>query len=148
MKTLMNTMILAVLLTVSTVAAQAQVKTITFDQLPKAAQNMINKYYDAKNVSYVTEESEFMKSKEYEVRFHDGVEVEFDAKGDWKEVDGKKKPVPVALIPTSIASHVKKSFPNNEVVKISRSSRKYEVELSNGLDLEFDKQGKFLRIDD
>lgn len=141
-------MFLAVLLMVSTVTVQAQVKSITFDQLPKTAQNLVNKYYDAKNVSYVTEESEFMKSKEYEVRFHDGVKVEFDAKGDWKEVDGKKKAIPTALIPTSIASHVKKSFPNNEIVKISRSNRKYEVELSNGLDLEFDKRGKFLRIDD
>lgn len=141
-------MLLAVLLAVSTLTAQAQVKAITFNQLPKTAQSLINKHYDAKNVSYMTEESEFMQSKEYEVRFHDGVKIEFDSKGDWKEVDGKKKAVPAAIVPSSIATHVKKSFPNNEIVKISRSSRKYEVELSNGLDLEFDKKGQFLRIDD
>jgi hypothetical protein len=33
-------------------------------------------------------------------------------------------------------------------VKIKKSSRKYEVEISNGLDLEFNKKGEFIRIDD
>jgi len=147
MRTIMSSLVVMVMVMIST-AAQAQVKAITFNQLPKQAQNLIGKYYDAKNVSYVTEESEFMQSKEYEVRFQDGVKIEFDSKGEWKEVDGKKKAVPATIVPASITAHVKKSFPNNEIVKISKSSKKYEVELSNGLDLEFDKKGQFLRIDD
>ena len=140
--------IVVVMMVVATTAVQAQIKPISFAQLPQAAQNFISKHYDEKNVSYVTEESEFLTSSEYEVRLKDGKKIEFDAKGEWKEVDGKKKAIPAAIIPAPVAAYVKKSFPENEIVKISRSSRKYEVELSNGLDLEFDKKGKFLRIDD
>lgn len=131
-----------------TTAAQAQVKSITFNQLPKAAQNFVTKYFGEKNVSYITVESEFLSSKEYEVRLNDGKKIEFDAKGNWTEVDSEKEAVPADIVPAAIVAHVNKSFPNNAIVQISKSSRKYEVELSNGLDLEFDKKGQFLRIDD
>ncbi len=147
MKTIMNSIVVALMVMAATVA-QAQVKAITFKELPKAAQSFISKHYDEKTVSYITVESEFMSPKEYEVRLNDGKKMEFNAKGEWKEVDGKKKAVPAAIVPAPIVAHVKKSFPNNEIVKISQSSRKYEIELSNGLDLEFDKKGNFLRIDD
>ncbi|NGM62981.1 hypothetical protein G5B30_13800 [Sphingobacterium sp. SGG-5] len=147
MKTLMNG-IVVMMMVVATTAAQAQVKAISFAQLPKNAQSFISKHYSEKNVSYITEESEFLSSAEYEVRLKDGKEIDFDSKGQWKEVDGKKKAIPAAIIPAPVVAYVKKSFPENDIVKISRSSRRYEIELSNGLDLEFDKKGNFLRIDD
>lgn len=147
MKTIINSIVMAVMVMVAT-TAQAQDKIITFDQLPKAAQSFITKYYDANNVSYIKEDSEFLSGKEYEVRLNDGKKVEFDSKGNWKEVDAEKNAVPAEIIPTNIVAHVNKSFPNNIIVQIKKSSRKYEVELSNGLELEFNNKGGFLRIDD
>ncbi|HMR20163.1 MAG TPA: PepSY-like domain-containing protein [Sphingobacterium sp.] len=147
MKTIMNSIVVMIMVMITTTAL-AQEKLITFNQLPKAAQNFVTKYYDQKNVSYVKLENEFLSSKEYEVRLHDGKKIDFDAKGNWKEVDCNKDAVPAEIVPGAIVTHVNKSFPNNTIVQISRSSKKYEVELSNGLDLEFDNKGKFLRIDD
>jgi hypothetical protein len=147
MKTIINSIVAAIMV-MATTAVNAQEKVVTFNQLPKAAQTFITKYYDAKNVAYVTEEADFLSVKEYEVKLNDGKKIEFDGKGNWKEVDAKKEAVPAAIVPAAIVSHVNKSFPNNIIVQIKKSSRKYEVELSNGLDLEFDTKGKFLRIDD
>lgn len=131
-----------------TISAQAQEKAITVDQLPQAAQQFIKTHYDVKSISHIIMEDEFFSSKEYKVALADGTELEFDKKGQWTEVDPENTPVPTAVIPGNISSYISKSFPNNSVKQISRSSRKYEVELTSGLDLEFDRNGKFLRIDD
>jgi len=43
---------------------------------------------------------------------------------------------------------VRKSFPNTAIKKIEKKRFGYDVELINGLDLEFDSKGNFKRIDD
>ncbi|SKB98984.1 Putative beta-lactamase-inhibitor-like, PepSY-like [Sphingobacterium nematocida] len=140
--------LMTVALLVVAVVANAQDKVITFVQLPKKAQNFVTTYYAADQVVLVKEESELLSGKSYDVKLRDGVKLEFDAKGEWTEVDAELKAVPVKIVPASILEYVKKSFPNNEIVQISRSSRKYSVELTNGIDLEFNKKGQFVRIDD
>lgn len=142
----MNSILVAVMVMAAT-SAQAQDKVIDFNQLPKAAQDFIKTYYDQNNVAYITEDSGFM-SKDYEVRLTDGKEIEFDSKGNWTEVDGKRDAVPADIVLTEIQEYVSKRFPNNSIVHIKKTSREYEIELSNGLDLEFNTKGRFLRIDD
>lgn len=138
----------AVFLTLFAGVSNAQDKLINFTQLPKKAQQFVHTYYHANQVSLVMEEAEFMSGKNYEVKFKDGVKLEFDSKGEWTEVDAELKSVPLQIIPGSILEYVKKSFPDNEIVQITRSTRKYEIELTNGVDLEFNKKGQFVRIDD
>ncbi|MGH2622299.1 MAG: PepSY-like domain-containing protein [Sphingobacterium sp.] len=128
--------------------AQAQEKAITMAEMPQNAQEFVKKYYDVKSVSYVTLEDEFFSSKEYKVAFADGTKLEFDSKGQWTDVDAGRQAVPAGIVPQNIGDYVNQSFPNNKIVQISRSSRKYEVELTSGLDLDFDRKGNFIRIDD
>lgn len=141
-------LLMTVALMSSAVVANAQEKIISFTQLPKKAQQFVATYYAADQVSYVKEESEFLSGKNYEVKLKDGVKLEFDGKGEWTEVDAELKAVPLKIVPASILEYVRKSFPDNEIVQISRSSNKYDVELTNGIDLEFNKKGQFVRIDD
>ena len=138
-------LVAAVALTANDAHAQ---KILQLNQLPQPAQAFIQKHFDAKNVAHVIEEDEFFSSKEYKVALADGTQIEFDSKGNWTEIDSDVQPVPQAIIPNNIRQYISKSFPNNQVVQISRSSRKYDVELASGIDLEFDSKGKFKRIDD
>jgi len=140
--------VIVMAIAMTAMSVQAQEKVLTVDQLPQTAQQFIKQHYDVKSVSHVIMEDEFFSSKEFKVALVDGTELEFDSKGQWTEVDPEKGTVPEAIIPGNIRSYISKSFPNNKVEQISRSSRKYEVELTSGLDLEFDRNGKFLRIDD
>ena len=90
-------------------------------------------------------------SHSFEVRFNDGTEVEFDYSGQWKEVDCKYKVVPASvmkLIPAEIQTYVENTFPQTLITKVNVKNWGYELELSNGFDAEFDKSGRFLRIDD
>jgi hypothetical protein len=147
MKTIFKTLAVVALLTTS-MGANAQDKLIDLGQLPKQAQNFIKTYSSKLSVAYVKLEDELFSKKSYEVKMNDGSEFEFDKNGEWKEIDMKRKSIPLSLIPQAIKEYVEKSFPKNNIVKLSRSSSKYEIELSNGLDLVFNSKGKFIRIDD
>ena len=145
-KYLKFSMVAAVAMMATTV--QAQTEALQVNALPQPAQQFISKYYDINSVSHALVEDEFFSSKEYKVVLTDGTELEFDSKGNWTDIDGELKPVPEAIIPDKIRQYVHKTFPNNKIVQISRSSRKYEVELTSGIDLDFDSKANFIRIDD
>lgn len=125
----------------------AQDQNISFNKLPQKAQQFVKTYFGVKNVSVVTLDDDYIK-KEYEVYLTNGTKIEFDGSGSWKEVDGKRNTIPAGYAPASIASYVKKSFPNAKITKIEKNRFSYEVELSNGLDLEFNSKGQFKKIDD
>ena len=58
------------------------------------------------------------------------------------------KAVPASLVPAAIANYVKGNFPGTFIEKIDKERYGYEIELSNDLDLKFDKKGNLKRIDD
>lgn len=139
--------ILSLLLIGMSVMIFAQDRAIRFNQLPQNGQKFIKTYFNANQVSAVIEDDDYFK-KEYEVILTNGTKIEFDGKGNWKEVDGKRNAIPTTFIPQSILNYVNKSFPNTKIIKIEKNRFSYDVELTNGLDLEFDSKGNFVRIDD
>ena len=86
--------------------------------------------------------------KKYEVRLSNGTEVEFDKNGNWDKVDCNYSAVPASLVPANIANYVKTHFAGAKVVKIDKERHGYDVELSNDLELKFNKQGQLMNIDD
>ena len=86
--------------------------------------------------------------KSYDVIFTNGDKIEFDGRGKWTDIDCKRSQVPDALVPTTIGTFVKKNYPQATILKIEWNRRTYEVELSNRLELEFDKSFRLIDIDD
>ncbi len=85
--------------------------------------------------------------KSYDVIFSDGTKLELDKKGQWKEVKAAK--MPAGIVPTAVAQKVKSVAPGTTVVKIEkRDEGGYEVKLSNGMELEFNRQLQLVDIDD
>lgn len=116
--------------------------------LPKAAQTTISNNFKAK-VSLVKIDKDFGRISEYEVILTDGSEITFDRNGNWDNVEvGKNGKIPSAFIPASVADYVKKNHPGQNIVGIDKERSGYEVELANGIDLKFNKQGQFVRYDD
>ncbi|MEI7486371.1 MAG: PepSY-like domain-containing protein [Chryseobacterium sp.] len=142
------TFILAVVLILITGFVYGQDRAISPNQLPKTAKNFLTVNFKGVAAGSVIEDREIYGVDEYKVRLANGMKVEFDSKGNWKEVDGEHQKVPYGFIPANIRNYVAKSFPNTHIIKIERKSWSYKAELSNGIDLEFDKNGNFKRIDD
>ena len=92
-------------------------------------------------------ETDFL-DKNYDVVFTNGNKVEFDKKGNWTNVDCEHTQVPVAILPEAIRQYVAKNYPDAKVLKIEVTDRKgYDVELSNGFELEFDKRMNVIDVD-
>lgn len=124
------------------VSAQANDRVITFDQLPQSAQTLVKTHFADKVPLIITADYD-----DYEILFESGEKVEFSRKGEWKDIECKTSAVPVALIPEQIKASIAKSFPAATIVCISRDRRGYEVELNNGLDVEFNKKFQVIEID-
>lgn len=140
--------LVTVLLIGMVIQVKAADKVITFAELPQKAQAFVKKHFSQKDVILVKMDTKFLVSKEYEVKFNNGTEVEFDSDGEWKKIDMKNNRVPAEAIPMKITEYVQRSFPNTFIKEIKKNRNKIEVEISNGLELEFTKEGDFKRIDD
>ena len=111
-------------------------QVVGYRDLPAAAKSFIAEHFA--NVKVVKVEKDRDDGKiTYEVRLSDGAELEFRQNGDWKEVNTRTYPVPAAIVPTQITQQIANRFPGAKILKISRSHKKYEVKLSNGLEVSF-----------
>lgn len=115
--------------------------------LPEAARTTIANNFKSK-VSVVKIDKDFGRISEYEVTLTDGTEISFDSKGNWENVEtNNAKSVPAGFIPKAISDYVAKNQPNTRIVGIDKERNGYEVELSNGVDIKFNKDGQFVRYD-
>lgn len=143
------TILLAALLAVcTTVAALAgNDRMISVGELPASSQQFINTYFKGLEVSYAKVDEELF-DKSYKVLFVDGSKVEFRRNGDWKEIECKYGEVPAGIVPRPIRDCVSTRFAQRRIISLDRDRRGYDVELDNGLDLEFDSSFRLVDIDD
>lgn len=122
-------------------------KPIQVTEMPKEAQSFVKSHFANQSVAVAKMESDFF-DKTYDVIFTNGDKVEFDKKGNWTKVDCEHTQVPQAVIPAAIQQYVSKNYPDAKVVKIEKTDRKgFDVDLSNGFDIEFDKKMRVVEID-
>lgn len=136
----------AIVLTVGTAAARDKVYR-SADILPEKAQKDLKANFPKQTVNLVKVDSKLIGGKEYEVILDNGSEIEYNKDGDWTSVDCGHRAVPGSYILKEISTYVAKNYKGMKIVKIDKDSNDYEVELSNGLELKFDRSGKFLRLD-
>ena len=127
-------------------ASFADDRVIPAEQLPAAAQTFVKKMFPKSTIAYA--EKDGYTNPTYEVYLMNGTKVEFDRKGVWEKVDTQLEPVPAHLIPTAIVSYVKTNFAGIQIVKIDKEPYGFEIELSNNLDLKFNKAGALIAMDD
>ena len=137
----------ALLALTCTFTACANEQVITFDQVPEPAKAIVAAHFDAAQIAYVMLDKGLLDD-EYEVRFNDGRTIEFNKTGELQKVDCKLTEVPSALVPEPVLSYIKANFPNAFITEWGKDDRGYKAELNSGLDLKFNRQYEFVRIDD
>lgn len=139
-------MALLCLVTLSTALHADNDRPVTVEQLPAPAQQVIKTHFAGLKVSLAKVESGLIETS-YDVLFTNGTKVEFDRKGNWTEIMCKGTSVPAALVPAAIGQYVKTNYPDAQIVKIEKDKRKYDVDLSNGVEVTFDSRFKVTDID-
>lgn len=139
-------LLLACLFTLSTIAKADDDKPIQITQMSKTAQQLIKQHFSESKVALAKVENDFL-NKSYEVIFTNGDKVEFDKKGNWKEVDCKHSFVPTAVVPMTIMQYITTNYPDTKILKIERDKKDYELKLSNRTELKFDLNFNLIDID-
>ena len=130
----------------NTVANAGNDKPISVNTLPAKAQALLTKHFSNQKVVLATIESNVI-GKNYDVVLKNGTKLEFDKKGNLTEIDCKQGTVPTQLIPQAIKNYLKANYARQSVKKIEMNKNEYEVELTNGLDLTFNKHFQLIDID-
>lgn len=121
-------------------------ENINPNQVPNSLRQFVVTHY-GKEVTITRAERERKgEGFEYEVKLSNGAEIDYGISDEWLEIEDVNG-VPQAIVGETIAAHVKANHPNAKIVKIEREARGFEVKLSNGLELVYDRAGRFLRLD-
>lgn len=116
--------------------------------LPTAAQTEIKNNFKAA-ISHIKVEKDWGRVSEYDVVLTDGTEITYDKDGNWKDVEVRiGKSVPAAYVPDAIRAYVSQNQKKATIVGIERNRSGYEVELSNGVEMKFSAEGKFIKYSD
>ena len=148
MKRTMRIMMIAIycILSCNILASAGNDKPISVNTLPIKAQILLTNYFGNQKVALATIESGVV-NKSYDVVLHNGTKLEFNKKGELTEIDCKQGVVPVNLIPLSIKNYLQNNYPGQSVKKLEIKKKEYEVELSTGMDLTFNKHFQLIDID-
>ncbi len=135
--------ILASLLLFATMITTAQ-KRITPEELPAGATEFLATHFKGIAIEKTKKDAEHGE-KGYEVILVDGTEIEFWKDGKYREVNGKDKPIPADFIDPKVVDYVTKNYPNRKITHIDYGHKDLDVDLTGKIDLEFTKDGEFLK---
>lgn len=128
----------------TTISCDDDDKAITLNELPATSSTFLEAYFPTHDILRVEKEG-----RGYSVDLSGNIEVDFNQNGDWVEVDGRfNTEIPTGFILNPIKAYVAEQYPTNKFSSIEKIAQGFEVELSqNDIDLIFDQEGKFIRID-
>ena len=139
--------IIATTCIMSLTACADQHQLIVYSELPVKAQTFIQTYFNQDDVTYIERDLDGV-SYEYDVYLANAIEIEFDSQGSLQSIDCKRTPVPKGVVPKLITNFVEQRYPDFYIVEYMIERRNQKVELNNELELIFDREGNFQRIDD
>ena len=147
MMTLKRTFFPLICVLISTACSFDGDKTqIDVQQLPQQVTKFISTKFKGQKIKYATKEKAGNALK-YEVLLVNGTEIEFDNNGNWTEIDGNSKALPNSFIPQAIRNYVKANYKGQAIKEIKRNPNGYEIELSNEVEIKFNKNFKAVKID-
>ena len=121
------------------VSAFAQNGMTQFEQLPATAQEFVKTYFNDYKVQYIFSDREFA-DVDYKIRFEDGTEIEFNAKGEWTDVSSKQKCIPTGFILKEITDFVEANHKNMCITDVEREFNRIKIELNDNLEIEFNNK--------
>lgn len=129
------------------ISAFAQNGMTQLNQLPATAQEFVKTYFSDYKIQHIFSDKEFA-DVDYKIRFEDGTEIEFNAKGEWTDVSSKQKCIPTGFILKEITDYVEMNHKDMCITDIEREFNRITIELNDNLEIEFNSKGKLISYDD
>ena len=122
-------------------------KSISLNELPSMARFFLRTEFPKSKVLSVYISSE---TESFEVLTDDNSQFSFDSDGNWQTLNCPKVGIPTFVIPQKMQTAIRKNCTSKtKVILLKRLSRgRYDVELSNGFGLRFDKKLEIIDVRD
>ncbi|MET0637067.1 MAG: PepSY-like domain-containing protein [Chitinophagaceae bacterium] len=115
------------------------------DDLPGKATSFINTHYSTHAILQVVKDRDDLKV-EYHVFLDNNTKIDFNREGDVKQIVGTER-IPDAVLPSLIITYVNTNYPTAFIRSWDPGKSDQEVGISTGIELLFDSNGNFLRVD-
>lgn len=145
MKNQINQVLLLSVLLVFSITSCVDDKIIPATDLPQEISTYLESHFPENTVVQATVDNELF-SKSYEVILKDNTTLKFNSKNKITDIEATSK-LPNSVIPIQILDYVKTNYPNEVITDWELEDKNQQVELDNGITLEFTMEGEFLRID-
>ena len=119
-------------------------KVVQSDDLPANASGFISTHFAGKQILQVVKELDNLKTY-YHVYLNNGTKLDFSRQGNIKEIEGTEA-IPDTVIPVLILNYVHIHYSTAFIRGWELDDAAQEIKLSTDIELEFDKNGNFLRI--
>lgn len=120
-------------------------KVVDDADIPAGISEFVSTNFPDNDILQVVKDVEGL-STDYDVILDGGVSLTFKKNGEVKDIDGTSK-LPDGVIPSKISEYVSTNFPNQVITDWELTDRNQQIGLDNGLELEFNMDGDFLRMD-
>ena len=119
-------------------------KVVQSDDLPANASGFISTHFAGKQILQVVKELDNLKTY-YHVYLNNGTKLDFSRQGNIKEIEGTEA-IPDTVIPVLILNYVHTHYSTAFIRGWEIDDATQEIKLSTNIELEFDKNGNFLRV--
>lgn len=122
-------------------------RPVTYDKLPEAAKTFLSTYFNGGKDALLIAKDDDLVSPDYYVVLNSGVRLQFENNGSLEKIETRNG-VLEGIIPVQIIEVVKAHYPQAVILEYEVGKRSYEVKLSNGLELSFNRNFQLVEIDD
>ena len=136
--------LVAIALTVSLISC-AKGEVIPVSELPAEMKAYISTHFPSNTILQVVKDVDGL-TKTYDVLLSERISLEFNRQKEIIDIDSEIA-LPNSVIPEQIRQYVTANYPSNVITDWELDDRNQQVQLNNGLDLKFNMNGDFLRID-
>ena len=120
-------------------------KVIPSTDLPSEITSYISTHFPNNSIVQAIKDRDGL-TKTYDILLSESISLEFNRKKEIIDIDGVTQ-LPNSVIPEKILQYVTTNYPTNFITDWELDDKNQQVQLDNGLDLEFKMNGDFLRID-
>lgn len=121
-------------------------KVLNESEIPTEISAFVATHFPEHEILQVIKDVEGLTT-DYDVTLNNGVSLSFDKSREVKDIDSNTK-LPDGVIPVKLRDYVEANYPGHVITDWELTDRRQQISLDNGLDLEFDMDGAFKRIDD
>lgn len=114
-------------------------------QLPKEANTFLEANFKGVEIQNVKKEKEGTTFN-YEVKLANGAEIEFNSRGKWQEVESTSVSLPTTMLQSSVGQYIQNNYPGATITEVKKGIRFNFVEINNNETLQFDSEGKFVKL--